>query len=108
MSHSVSHLPFRAGCDHCVKGLTRDWPHHGDSGLTPANHVVARDFCVGNTESDDALAILAMKEKPYQSDCVTVVHDMSAIEFTVTTGIGIPRSPGIPMAVVTVNSVADM
>ena len=81
MSHSVSHFPF-------VKALTRDWPHHSDSGLTPAIHMVARDFCVGNTKSDDVLSILAMKEKPYQSAGVTVMHDMSATEFTVTTGTG--------------------
>ena len=77
MSHSVSHLPFRAGCAHCVKGLARDWPHHSDSGLTPAVHMVAQDFFVGDTKSDDALAILAMKEKPYQSDCATVVHEVT-------------------------------
>ena len=87
-SQSVSHLPFTAGCDHCVKGLTRDWPHHSDSGLTPAIRMVALDLCVGNTKSDDASTILAMTEKPYQSAGVTVMHDMSAIEFTVTTGIG--------------------
>ena len=44
MSHSVSHLVFRDGCAHYVKGLARDWPHHCDSGLTPAIHMVARDF----------------------------------------------------------------
>ena len=59
-----------------MKGLARDWPHHYDSGLTPAAHMVARDFCVTNTKSDDA----------YQSARVTVMHDMSAIEFAVTTG----------------------
>ena len=59
-----------------------------DSGLTPATHIVARDFCVTNTESDDALTILAMKEKPYQPAGVTVMYDMSAIEFAVTTGTG--------------------
>ena len=88
MSHSVSHLPFRTGCAHCVKGLARDWPHRTDSGLTPAIHMVARDFCVANTESDDALTILAMKEKPFQSARVTVMHEMSAIEFAMTTGTG--------------------
>ena len=88
MSHSVSHLPFRAGCAHCAKGLARDWPHRSDCGPTPAFHMVALDFCVANTESDDALTILAMKEKPFQSASVTVMHDMSAIEFAVTTGTG--------------------
>ena len=26
LAHSVTHLPFRAWCSHCVKGLARDWP----------------------------------------------------------------------------------
>ena len=86
MSHSVIHLVFRAGCAHNVKGLARDWPHHFDSGLTPAIHTVARDFCVTNTKSDDVSTILVMKEISYQSASVTVMHDMSAIEFAVTTG----------------------
>ena len=64
------------------------WPHRSDSGLTPAIHMVARDFCIANTESDDALTILAMKEKPFQSARVTVMHDMSAIELAMTTGTG--------------------
>ena len=88
MSHSVSNSVFRAGCAHHVKGLVRDWPHHYDSGLTPAIHMVARDFCVTNTKYDDALTILVMKEKSYQSAGVTVMHDMSAIEFAMTTGAG--------------------
>ena len=88
MSHSVSDLAFTAGCDRNVKGLVRDWSHHYDSGLTPAVHMVARDFCVANTESDDALTILVMKEKSCQSAGVTVMHYMSAIEFAVTTGTG--------------------
>ena len=50
--------------------------------------MVALEFCVANTESDDALTILAMKEKPVQSSGVTVMHDMSTIEFAVTTGTG--------------------
>ena len=50
ISHSISHLPFRAKC-----------------GLTPAIHMVALDFCVVNTEFDDALTILAMKEKPFSN-----------------------------------------
>ena len=88
MSHSVSHSVFKAGCAHYVKGLARDWPHQYDSGLTPAIHMVARDFCVTNTKSDDALTILVLKEKSYQSAGETVMHDMSAIEFAVTTGAG--------------------
>ena len=50
--------------------------------------MVAQDFCFASTESDDALTILAMKEKPFLSAGVTVMHDMSVIEFAVTTGTG--------------------
>ena len=88
MSHSVSHLVFRVGCAHYVKALARDWPHHYERGLTPAIPMVAPDFCVTNTKSDDALTILVMKEKSYQPAGVTVMHDMSAIEFAMTTGTG--------------------
>ena len=44
MAHSVSHLPFRAWCSHCVKGLARDWPHRSDYGPLPDTPVVAMDF----------------------------------------------------------------
>ena len=50
--------------------------------------MVARDFCVANTESDDPLTVLVMKETSCQSAGVTVMHNMSAIEFAVTTGTG--------------------
>ena len=71
-----------------MKGLAGDWPHYYDSGLKPAVHMVVRDFSVTNTKSDDALTILVMKEKPYQSAGATAMHDMSAIEFAMTTGTG--------------------
>ena len=69
LAHSVSHLPLRAWCSHCVKGLARDWPHRSNNGLPPDIPMVAMDFCFVNTESndDDVLTILAMKEKPFQS-----------------------------------------
>ena len=35
LAHSVSHLPFRAWCSHCVKGLARDWHHRSDYGPPP-------------------------------------------------------------------------
>ena len=49
--------------------------------------MVALDFFVANTESDKALTILAMK-KTFQSTFVTVMHDLSAIEFAATKGTG--------------------
>ena len=89
MAHSVSHLPFRAWCSHCGKGLARDWPHRSDYGPPPDIPMVAMDFCFVNTESDDdVLTILAMKEKPFQSVGETVLPDKSASEFAVATIIG--------------------
>ena len=73
----VSHLAFRAGCAHCVKRVARDWPHHYDSGLTPAIHKLARDFCVTDIESDDALTILVMKETILTSRCDSDVRHVS-------------------------------
>ena len=55
--------------------------------LTPAVHMVAGDFCVTNTKSDDALTISVMKEKPLQTTVVTVMHNMSFVEFAVITCI---------------------
>ena len=79
LAHSVTHLPFRAWCSHCVKGLARDWPHRSDYGQPPDIPMVAMDFCFVNTESgDDVLTILAMKEKPFQSVGATVLPDKSA------------------------------
>ena len=40
------------------------------------------------TPNPMTLTIFLMKEKSYQSAGVTVMHDMSAIEFAVTTGAG--------------------
>ena len=37
LAHSVTHLPFRAWCSHCVKGLARDWPHRSDEGRLQTN-----------------------------------------------------------------------
>ena len=89
MSHSVSHLPFRAWCSHCVKGLARDWPHRSDYGPPPDIPMVAMDFCFANTESDgDVLTMLAMKEKPCSSVGVRVLPDKSASEGAVATIIG--------------------
>ena len=89
LAHSVSHLPFRAWCSHCVKGLARDSPHRSDYGPPPDIPVVALGFCFVNTESDDnVLTILAMKEKPFQSVGATVLPDKSASEFAVATIIG--------------------
>ena len=34
-THLLSHLPCRAFCNHCVKGLARDWPHRSDYGPPP-------------------------------------------------------------------------
>ena len=71
IAHSVSHLPFRTRCSHCVKcveGLARGWLHRSDYGPPPDIPIVAMSFCFVNTESDDdVLTILAMKEKPFQS-----------------------------------------
>ena len=68
MAHSVSHLPLRAWCSHCVKGLARDWVHRSDYGPPPDIPMVAMDFGFANTESDDdVLTILAMQEKPFLS-----------------------------------------
>ena len=68
MAHSVSHLPFRAWCSQCVRGLARDWPHRSDNGPPPDTPMVAMDFCFVNTGADDdVLTIPAMKEKPFQS-----------------------------------------
>ena len=62
-----SHLPLRAWCSHCVKGLARDWVHRSDYGPPPDIPMVAMDFGFANTESDDdVLTILAMQEKPFQ------------------------------------------
>ena len=75
LAHSFTHLPFRAWCSHCVKGLARDWPHRSDYGQPPES-------------DDDVLTILAMKEKPFQSVGATVLPDESASEFAVATIIG--------------------
>ena len=79
MSHSVSHLPFRAWCSHCVQGLARDWPHRSDYG--PRHQTFPWLQWISafvNTESDDdVLTILAMKEKPCQSVGATVLPDKS-------------------------------
>ena len=89
MSHSVSHLPFRAWCSHCVKGLARDGSHRRDDGPPPDIPIAAMDFCFVHTESDDdVLTILAMKEKPFQSVGATVLPDKSASEFAVAAIIG--------------------
>ena len=89
MAHSVSHLPFRAWCSHCGRGLARDWPHRSDYVPPPDIPMVAMDFSFANTESDDdVLTILAMKEKPFQSVGATVLPDKSASEFAVATTIG--------------------
>ena len=89
LAHSVTHLPFRAWCSHCVKGLARDWPHRSDYRPLPDIPVVAMDFCLVNTESDDdVLTILAMKEKPFQSVGATLLPDKSASEFADATIIG--------------------
>ena len=62
LAHSVTHLPFRAWCSHCVKGLARDWPHRRDYGPPPDIPIIAMDFCFANTESgDDVLTILAKR-----------------------------------------------
>ena len=75
LAHSVSHLPFRAWCSHCVKGLALDWPHRSDYGPPPDIPMIAMDFCFVNTESDDdVLTILAMKETPFQSVGATVCN----------------------------------
>ena len=89
MALSVSHLPFRAWCPHCVKGLARDWPHRSDYGPLPDIPMVAMDFRFVNTGADDdVLTILAMKEKPFQSVGATVLPDKTASEFAVATIIG--------------------
>ena len=89
LAHSITHLPFRAWCSHCVKGLARGWPHRSDYGPPPDIPMVAMVFCFANTESDDdVLTILAMKEKPFQSVGATVLPDKSASEFAVATIIG--------------------
>ena len=86
LAPSVSHLPFKAWCSHCVKGLARDWPHRSDYGPPPDVPVVAMDFCFVNTVfDDDVLTILAMKENPFQSVGATVLLDKSASEFAVAT-----------------------
>ena len=78
-THSTSHLPFRAWCTHCVKGLARGWPHRSDDGSPSDIPTVATDFCFVSTESDDDVrTILAMKEKQFQSVGATV---KSASEF---------------------------
>ena len=74
-AHSVSYLPFRVWCSHCVEGLARDWPHRSDYG-PPDIPMVAMDFCFANTESDhDVLTILAVKEKPFRPVGATVLPD---------------------------------
>ena len=89
LARAVTHLPFRAWCSHCVKGLARDWPHRSDYGPPPDIPMVAMDSCFVNTESDDdVLTILAMKEKTFQSVGATVLLDKSASEFAVATIIG--------------------
>ena len=89
MSHSVGRFPFRAWCPHCVKGLARYWPHRSDYGAPPDVPMVAMDFCLANTESDDdVLTILAMTEKPFQSVGATVLPDKPASEFAAATIIG--------------------
>ena len=52
-THSTTHLPFRAWCTHCVKGLARGWPHRSDDRPPPNISTVAMDFCFVSTESDD-------------------------------------------------------
>ena len=89
LARSVTHLPFRAWCSQCVKGLARDWPRRSDYGPPPDIPMVAMDFCFVNTGSgDDVLTILAMKEKSFQSVGATVLLDKSASEFAVATTIG--------------------
>ena len=86
LAHPVSHLPLRAWCSHCVKGLARDWPHRSDHGPLPNIPVVAMGFCFANIKSDDdVLTILA---KPFQSVGAIVLPDKSASEFAVATIIG--------------------
>ena len=75
MTHLVSHLPSRAWCSHCVKGLARDWPHRSDYGPPPDIPMIAMDFCHANAESDDVVTILAMKAKPFQSVGATMLPD---------------------------------
>ena len=78
-THSTTHLPFRAWCTHCVKGLARGWPHRSDDGSPSDIPTVATDFCFVSTESDDDVrTILAVKEKQFQSVGATV---KSASEF---------------------------
>ena len=73
---------------HSVKRLARDWPHRSDCGPPPHIPMVAMDFSLINTESDDdVLTILAMKEKPFQSVGATVLPDKTASEFAVATTI---------------------
>ena len=76
LSHSVSHLPFREWCSHCVKGLARDWPHRSDYRPPPDIPTVAMD---------EVLTNLAVREKPFQSVGATVLPDKSASEVAVAT-----------------------
>ena len=58
-------------------------------GPPPDIPMVAMDFCLANTESDDdRLTILAMKEKPFQSVGAIVLLEKSASEFAAATIIG--------------------
>ena len=89
MSHSISHLSFRAWCVHNVKGLAHDWSHHGECGPQPDIPMDAKNFCFTNTESvDDAWTILAMREKPFQFAGATVLPVRTVSEITVATIIG--------------------
>ena len=89
MSHSISHLPFRAWCVPYVKGLARDWSHRGECGPQPDIPMDAKNFCFTNTESvDDVWTILAMREKPFQFAGATVLPVRTVSEIAVATIIG--------------------
>ena len=89
MSHSISHLPFRAWCVPYVKGLARDWSHRSECGPQPDIPMDAKNFCFTNTKSvDDVWTILAMREKPFQFVGATVLPVRTVSEITMATIIG--------------------
>ena len=75
--HELTHFPYRAWCDHCVKGRAKDDPHRTVTGELGESNVtrVVLDYCflnedlqASNTEHEDgkdkgtSMTILAMVE----------------------------------------------
>ena len=104
-AHSLTHLPFRSWCEHCVKGRGREAPHRriAEEPKIPEVHV---DFCFIGDEGagGETVPILLARERITRMGLATVVPRKTTGKFAAERVLAYMREVGIASTEITINS----